>query len=90
MRGIFIQKIFYNTIMKILYWILGIIAGYGVIMFGVLRLIIPFMGFGQYLAPTSIPTEMQTTITELETKSTNQREYLEHAYAYLQSHWQAE
>jgi hypothetical protein len=76
--------------MNILYWILGILVGYVVLMFAVARFIFPFMGFGKYKAPSSIPQEIKNTIVGLEAQSSNQREYLELAYAYVQANWLAE
>lgn len=67
-----------------------IIAGYFFIVFFLSRFFVPFMGFRKYLPPAAIPDDVQQTIRELEEKSKNVRSYLENAYQFVRSNWQAE
>ena len=56
------------------------VAVYVILVFFVSRLVVPFMGFRQQTMPVEIPPEIKTVIAELESKATNQREYLQAVY----------
>lgn len=75
--------------MILLYWILGILAAYFFLVFVVLRLIVPFMGFGRMKVPKELPREITDKIKELEAASASQREYLEKAYSVVVARWNA-
>jgi hypothetical protein len=48
-----------------------------------LRLLVPHLGFKKERIPDVIPTVLEEKIEEWEIDSSNQREYLEHAYNYI-------
>ncbi len=67
--------------MQILIWVLAVIAVYFFIVFFLLRLAVPFMGFGGRLVlPGRLPNDIKLAITNLERKSSGPGEYLQHAY----------
>jgi len=75
--------------MTALSWIILIIVAYFFLVFFVLRLLAPFMGFGGYRLPATIPQAVKDKITELENKSTDQLSYLQAAYDFVKSRWRA-
>lgn len=75
--------------MTILYVLVAIIAVYFSLVFVVLRLIVPFMGFGRFTMPQRIPQNIQDAIKELEATSQNPKEYLRAAYNLVVSKWHA-
>ncbi|MCL5008881.1 MAG: hypothetical protein M1400_00890 [Patescibacteria group bacterium] len=60
--------------------LIAIIAGYFFIVFVLLRLVAPFMGFGGFKAPAAVPDEMQKAIKDLESKAASQQAYLQAVY----------
>ncbi len=66
--------------MQILIWIIAIIAVYFFIVFVVLRLVVPFMGFKQNMPAVELPLEIKSKIAELENKSQNQLAFLQGIY----------
>ena len=66
--------------MTIFWTILIIIAAYFFLVFVVSRLVVPFMGFKQYLPPTDLPPEIKQAIAELENKSHDRMSYLQAVY----------
>ncbi len=65
----------------VIFWtILIIIAGYFLVVFVGLRLVVPFLGFKQYQPPEDLPPEIRQTVAELENKSTDQMSYLQAVY----------
>ena len=75
--------------MTALFWIILIIAAYFFLVFVVLRLIAPFMGFGGLTMPAELPKEIRDKITELESTSANQDSYLQAAYDFVAVRWHA-
>jgi len=75
--------------MTIVLVILIIIAAYFFLVFVVLRLVAPFMGFGGYQPPVDLPAEATQTIADLENRSTDKKTYLKAVYDFVQSRWQA-
>jgi hypothetical protein len=75
--------------MSIFWIILIIIAAYFFLVFFVLRLVAPFMGFKQYQPPKDLPVEAKQTIAELENGSADSKAYLKAAYDFTQSRWHA-
>lgn len=76
--------------MSTLYTILTIIGAYFFIIFVVIRLVFPFMGFsGKLSMPQQIPPEVQAKIRELENASATPEQYLKSAYDYVASTWHA-
>jgi hypothetical protein len=68
----------------ITFWIiLVIIAVYFFLVFVVLRLVAPFMGFRQYLPPTNLPPEIVQAIAELEKNFFDQYTYLQAVYDFV-------
>jgi len=70
--------------MHILIWISGIILGYFFLVFVVLRLVVPFMGFRQNMPVVALPLEMKTKILELENQFQNQLSFLQAVYNVVQ------
>ncbi len=70
----------YNNIMDYILLVFEILAGYFFIVFVVLRLVAPFMGFRGFKVPLDVPEEIMNTIADLENKSVNQQVYLEAVY----------
>jgi len=66
--------------MNIFWIILIIIAAYFFVVFVLLRLVAPFMGFKQYRPPKDLPKDVRQTIVELENKSADQESYLRAVY----------
>lgn len=66
-----------------------IIAGYFFVVFVLLRLVAPFMGFKQYAPPADLPAEARQTVADLESGSTDAQSYLKAAYDFTRSRWQA-
>ena len=62
------------------YIFITIALGYFFLMFFVSRLVVPFMGFGKYLPPINLPTEISDVIRKLENSSADQKTYLETVY----------
>ena len=78
--------------MHILIWAGGIVLVYFFLVFVVLRLVVPFMGFRQNMPVEELPLEIKTKILELEKKSQNQLSFLQAVYSVVQgkalSQWQ--
>lgn len=70
----------YNINMDYIYLGITFLAGYFFIVFVVLRLIAPFMGFSGYKMPQNVPLEVLQAVKDLENKTTNQQAYLEGVY----------
>lgn len=60
--------------------VLLIIAIYFLLVFGVSRFVVPFMGFERYNLPTDLPVEIRNTISTLENRSTDKQSYLQAVY----------
>ena len=75
--------------MSILLWLLLGIATYFFLIFFLLRLVVPFMGFTKPKLPREIPQEITDVITAMEAKSQSQREYSAAAYKLVTSRWYA-
>lgn len=69
--------------MNIFWTIFIIVAAYFFLVFCVLRLFIPFMGFGGYKPPADLPEEIKQKIAELENKSADQMSYLQAVYNFV-------
>jgi hypothetical protein len=74
--------------MSIFYILIAVIVCYFFLVFVALRLIVPFMGFKQYVPPTDLPLEIKNAVTELENKSYNQMSYLQSVYNSVLGRWQ--
>ncbi len=70
-------------------YILVVIVLYFFIVFVVLRLMIPFLGFGRLALPAEIPEPVKNKIKELENTTADQHEYLAAAYNFVIERWQA-
>jgi hypothetical protein len=57
--------------------------------FVVLRMAVPFMGFGRLKMPAELPKEVQDKIAELESTSAGQNFYLQAAYVFVTGRWHA-
>lgn len=77
-----------NNSMNIFLIILTVIAAYFFLIFVVLRLVAPFMGFSGYRPPNDIPQEVRDKILELESKSRDQMSYLQAVYNSVLGRWQ--
>lgn len=66
--------------MQILLWIAIVGLIYFFVVFVVLRLVVPFMGFKQNMPKAELPLEMESKIAELENKSQNQMTFLQGVY----------
>lgn len=75
--------------MSIFLVVLIIVAVYFFLVFFVLRLVAPFMGFGKYQPPKNLPPEIKDKITELENSSYDQMSYLRLAFDFVLSRWYA-
>jgi len=69
--------------MQILFFALAIAAVYFFLVFVVLRLVVPFMGFAQYNPPTNLPPEIKQAVADLENKSHNSVSYLQAVYDFI-------
>src|SRR5438309_1224596 len=69
--------------MSVFWIILSIIASYFLLVFVVLRLVVPFMGFSGFKMPQSLPLEIKNKIRELETQNTSAVGYLKAAYDFV-------
>jgi len=67
-----------------------IILVYFITVFGLLRLIIPHMGFGNEEMPAEIPIDMKKMIDELKVKAGSPRDFLELAYDFVGSRYRSE
>jgi hypothetical protein len=74
----------------IIYTILIILALYFLVMFLLLRLIVPFMGFKKYAPPAVIPDEYKKLVNEWNEKSQNSMGYLKLAYDFVLTRWKME
>jgi hypothetical protein len=75
--------------MDILYYLVVILAAYFFIVFVLLRLVVPFMGFGRLRLPKALPEEYKVAIADLEGKASSSEEYLRLAYDLVLSKWHA-
>lgn len=73
--------------MNFIWIILLVLAGYSFIVYFVLRLIVPFFGYGGFKMPAEIPQEIKQKISELEGRSASQNEYLKAAYDFIIGRW---
>ena len=69
--------------MQLLIWLLIIVTVYFFLVFVVLRLFVPFLGFKQFSMPTELPPEIRQTITDLENKSQTPAAYLQAVYDFI-------
>src|SRR6185436_12541602 len=69
--------------MGLLYWLFVFACAYFIVVFFILRLVVPFMGFMQYSPPTNLPRAIKQAISELESKSRDQQSYLQNVYALI-------
>lgn len=63
--------------MNILVWIFAIIIGYFFLIFVGLRLVVPFLGFGQYRPKVELPSEIKEVVRNLENSVKTEQEYLQ-------------
>lgn len=75
--------------MLIVYILLAVIAFYFLLIFVILRLITPFLGFGRFRLPEHIPHEITEKIAELEQNATSPNGYAQSAYDFVISRWHA-
>lgn len=75
--------------MLILYVVVGLIAFYFLLIFFILRLVTPFMGFGRFSLPHHLPQEVIDAIAELERNAETPEAYLTSAYNFVVSRWHA-
>lgn len=73
-----------------IWYIVYIITGYFFLVFFVLRLTAPFMGFRQPVPVGELPGEMRQAIAELEVQSQGPSDYLQKAFKFVLSRWYAE
>jgi len=66
-----------------------VVALYVLIVFVVLRLIVPFMTLRGFAVPGELPDEVSSTINNLEARANNEREYLKLVYEFVGSRWHA-
>ena len=76
--------------MQALLVVLSVIAAYSFTVFFLARLFIPFMGFRKYMPPMRLPSDMWTTIHEMEGTSRDSAEYLARAYDFVTHRWHSE
>lgn len=74
--------------MIILIWIVAIIAAYFFIVFILLRLVAPYMGFRKYELPKELPEGVRLKISELENQSADGMVYLQNTYKFVLSRWE--
>ncbi len=67
---------------------IAIVAGYFFIVFVLLRLVAPYMGFRPYPLPVEIPGEMKSAILNLENQTQDQNSYLEAVYRFVLGRWE--
>jgi hypothetical protein len=72
-----------------LFWVLVVIAAYFFIVFVLLRLLVPFMGFRGLEVPAAIPLELANLIASLEKMHTDPDNYMAAAYHAVVSRWYA-
>lgn len=75
--------------MNVLIIFFTIAAAYFLAVFVLLRLVVPFMGFGGLVMPMQIPDNVRNKITDLENGSSSQEEYLKNAYDFVVRNWHA-
>lgn len=66
-----------------------VVTTYFLIVFVILRLITPFMGFWKPSLPKEMPEEIKKKVSELKTVSFNKQEYLKAAYNFVTKYWHA-
>lgn len=66
-------------------WFLTLTVIYVFIIFFILRLLVPYMGFGKTKIPKEIPDDLSDTIKDLNKNSTSDLDYLQNAYKYVTS-----
>ena len=65
------------------------LIAYFFVVFILLRLIVPFMGFRDFDMPQKLPQEIQSEIKDLEARAKTKKEYLELVYGFVTSRWHA-
>lgn len=75
--------------MEYIYIALIALASYFILIFLVLRITVPYMGFGRLKLPNVLPLEIQNVIKELESVSSSKEEYLKNAYNFVVNKWHA-
>ncbi len=73
---------------ELLYIAVAVALIYFFVVFVLLRLAVPFMGFKQYCPPTQLPQKIWDTINELEKQSVDQKSYLQAVYNYVSHRWE--
>lgn len=71
----------------VLYILVALTAIYLIGMYIGLRLVVPFMGFRQYKAPTDLPQEYKALIKQWESETNDPMEYLQKAYDFVLTRW---
>lgn len=66
---------------------MAVIAAYIVVVFVLLRLAVPHMGFGKDAIPDTIPVDWQRVVDELNASAISDFDYLEKSFAYLTSRY---
>ena len=66
--------------MPYLYPIIAVGAGYFFVVFVLLRLTVPFMGFNGFTPPKELPGQVRDAVAYLESKATDQQSYLQAVY----------
>lgn len=74
--------------MSFVFWLVIIVVVYFFLVFVVLRLVAPFMGFRQYTPPADLPADVRGVITQLENKSSDANSYLEAVYGWVLGRWE--
>lgn len=75
--------------MEVVRILLIVIAVYFFLVFVVLRLLVPFLGFGRFMMPENLPEEIKNAVQELEGRSLSQEDYLKSAYDLVIARWHA-
>jgi len=79
----------YNVVMLIFWTIFFVAAVYFFLAFFVLRLIAPFMQFGAWKYPKSLPENLQQVLARIYSASDTQAEFLQKAYDEVYKHFYA-
>lgn len=82
----------YSKVMMTSWLIFGLlffVAAYFLFVFVVLRITVPFMGFGELMMPSRLPSEIKEEIAKLEIEASSPMEYLKLAYKFVTSRWRA-
>jgi hypothetical protein len=77
----------YNSFMETLTIIALVLAGYFFVVFFVLRLVVPFMGFSEPEVPKQIPDEMVQMIKTWEAQASKPEDFLQNVFEFVRKNW---